>query len=606
MAELTYASQHPRWHLAAAISSGLLLPLFSACAPELPIGRFACHTDRDCPDGWSCAIDRRGEQRCYPAGTDLDAIRGQKDAGNDPEINPVEAGPMSTDPDASNPDASNPPTRPPQPAAGSGGRSAPRPAAGSGGSPAAGSGGATPPRAGSPSGPPPVIGGCEEDAPDASKGVFVSAAGVTTTDCGTPAEPCATVQRGMDRAKVLGRELVYLDSGTYAEPVVLQPGLHLQGGYTRANADWKRVCETDRAERARIDSQTEVGLWAEYDGSSVLETLTIQTLPQAPAGHSMYGVFARGSSTRLRLREVRVLAANGGNGPKGTNASTPAPRTGTCSPAADGTNATTAGRAGAPGAGGSFTELGYVPGDATPGAAGMPGKNGTAGGSFCRDCIDTCNTTTCQGENIVGQSCGVAGGSGCGGLGAAGGGQGLGGGSSMALFVWAAQVTVEGGLLQAGDGGSGGLGGQPGEGGAGSDGTPGMNGDSCTVCTKSTIIIDPPPVDTTAKELKSRGAEAVDTAAVGRPVPIDGGIIAPPLQCVNGKGYGTGTAGGRGGTGSSGGPGGSGAGGSSYGAVAAGQGRVEMASSTRVEIGKAGKSLGNGGAGEAVAMKMVQ
>ncbi|HKP55402.1 MAG TPA: hypothetical protein VJV78_01705, partial [Polyangiales bacterium] len=520
--------RHASRRLVAAISSGLLL---SACAPELPIGRFACHTDRDCPEGWSCAPDARGVDRCFPAGTDFDWIHGSGDSGGAGELAP-EAGPMSTDPDAATPP---PPDKPTPPAASRGGSSSPPPAAGSGSSPAAGSGGAPQPTAGAPSEPPPTMGGCKEEAPDASKGVFVSPTGVTASDCGSAAQPCSTVKRGIERAKASNRELVYLDSGTYSEPVVLQAGLHLQGGYSRTQGDWKRLCTTNRAERARINSPTEVGLWAEYDGDSVLEALTIQTLPQAPTGHSMYGLFARGSSTRLKLREVNVLAASGGNGQKGTNASTPDPRTGTCTPTADGTNGTTVGHAGEPGAAGSFTDLGYVPGDGTPGGAGQPGKNGSGGGMFCRDCIDTCIATTCQGQNIVGQSCGIAGGSGCGGLGAAGGGEGLGGGSSIGVFVWAAQVEVEGGLLQAGDGGSGGLGGEPGQGGVGSDGGPGMNGASCTVCVKSTIIIDPPPVDTTAKDIQAnKEASATDSPAVGRPVPIDGGIIVPPVQCING------------------------------------------------------------------------
>ena len=582
--------------LAAAVGSSLVL-LLAACAPELPVGRFACSEDSDCPEGWACAANGSGERRCYPEGTDFGSLHGRgRDAGEDASTAPEEAGP----PPGGESDASqqaDPPAKPP--AAGRGGAAAP-PAAGSGEAPTAGTAGSTP-QAGAPA-PPVSSGDCKEEAPDPAHGVFVSPGGITSDSCGTSAEPCSTIAQGMTRAQASKRELVYLDSGTYDEPVVLRAGLHLQGGFSNTSGKWLRVCSADRAERARISSPTEVGVWAEFDGTAWLDTLTVETLAQAPLNHSMYGVFARGTRTRLQLRDVRVLAASGGDGTQGKAGSQPAPRSGFCEVADDGSAGATAGSPGGGAMPGTFNDLGYVAANGMTGGTGASGKNGVAGGSNCRACLDACNTSTCSG-NVIGQSCGTAGLSGCGGIGGPGGGGGTGGGSSFAIFAWGARVEVEGGLLQPGNGGIGAAGGAPAEGGLGSAGQSGTPGESCVVCSKSIggPIIPPPPVDTTAKANSAAASDTTDV--IGRPVPIDGGIIAP--VCIASKASGLGTAGGSGGVGAPGGVGGGGAGGHSYGAFAAAEGRVDLSPSTLVRIRKPGKSLGNGASGEAADLKVV-
>jgi hypothetical protein len=439
---------------------------------------------------------------------------------------------------------------------------------------------------------------CTPDEADPANGVFVSPSGSASATCGAAAEPCATLEQAMDRATAMGRSVIYLDRGTYSEALALRAGLTFRGGYARSDASWTRSCATDRASYSRIQSTTEVGVWAEYAGSAELESLTVATLATVPMGHSTYGVFARGTSTKLTLREVEVFAASGGDGQTGNSGATPAPRTGTCAPAGDGANGVGDGLPGTGAAAGTIDSSGYVPGDGAPGGPGEPGHNGTAGQSTCRVCYESCDTTTCSGTT-TGQSCGVPGSAGCGGAAAEGGGGGGGGGSSFGLFAWGAQVQVIGGLLQSGNGGRGGAGGNPGNGGEGSDGSAGMNGESCTVCTKGIGPITPPPL---TPDTEVQAAEIIAGPNVAPPIRvIDGGVISP--VCVEGKGAGVGTAGGRGGKGSRGGMGGGGAGGSSYGVWAGGQAQLDVSASTRIEIGEAGRSQSTGAKGESMVTK---
>jgi hypothetical protein len=584
--------------LAALTLAGSLFALWG-CAPELPPGRFGCQLDSDCPGGWTCAENASGARRCYPEGSDWNAIHRKDGSAPDPRPNDggelIESGPSNTD--ATTGTVGNPPPekKPAPPAAGSGGA----PAAGSGnsGSPAAGSGGTTS-AAGAGGTTTPPNPNCVPDAPDAERGVFVAPNGSLASDCGSATDPCSTILQGMDRAEVLSRTTLYLASGTYEEPLTLRAGLTVRGGYERSGDSWMRSCDGDRATRTRIESSTEVGAWAEYTGIAEIETLTISTLAKAPMGHSTYGVFARGTDTQLTLREVEVYAASGGDGQTGNSGATPAPRTGSCSPSSDGAAGATDGLPGTGAATGMIDSSGYVPGDGLPGEPGLGGHNGTAGLSTCRACLESCDPTTCSGT-AAGQSCGIPGISGCGGAPAAGGGGGGGGGSSFGIFAWGARVTVIGGVLQTGNGGRGGAGGNPGNGGAGSDGAPGTNGASCTVCVGTKGPITPPPPSPDGTEVQANEIAAAGKIAV---IPLDGGVIVP-ISCSAGKGSGVGTAGGRGGSGSRGGVGGGGAGGNSYGAWAGGQGQLEVSSSTRIQIGEAGNSQSSGAKGESVPTK---
>jgi hypothetical protein len=606
MSELT-----PKWLLAGAnlrAFTALGAIALWSCAPQLPVGRFRCSSDADCPEDWSCAPNENGAKRCYPEGSDLNAIRNRDGSTSNPPDagDSIESG--TSDLDGSSGTGGSPVAKP-KPIAGSGGASG-SPAAGSGGgvsgAPAAGSGGS----AGAESGiggttnPPTTNPDCVPDTADATHGVFVSLTGSASATCGSASDPCSTILQAMDRASELARTLIVLDSGTYPEPLTLRAGLTIRGGYARSGDTWMRNCDSNRATRSRLESSTEVGVWAEYNGMAELETLTVSTMAQAPAGHSTYGVFARGATTQLTLRDVEVHAASGGDGQTGNSGATPAPRSGTCATAGDGATGTPDGTSGTGAGAGTIDSSGYVPGDGSPGAQGQPGHNGTMLQPTCRACFEGCDTATCTGVTPTGaQSCGTPGLSGCGGAAAAGGGGGGGGGSSFGLFVWAARVTVIGGLFRTGNGGRGGVGGNPGNGGLGSDGSAGVNGPACTMCitTKGTgPIIPPPPSPDSDTEVQAAEIAAGGNAPV-RPV-LDGGIIIP-ISCIAGMGSGIGPTGGRGGAGSRGGPGGGGAGGSSYGVWAGGQASMNVSPSTKIEIGEAGVSQSSGAKGESMTTK---
>ncbi len=570
----------------------------SACAPDVPAGRFSCQNDDDCPDGWACAPNARGDSRCFPTGSDGRAVR-----GSDQPKNPRDSGVDASDRPGEPRDSSTPPANtdagpgvvtpdPTPPEAGSGG-----PAAGSGGSPATGSGGTSmpPPTAGS--APPPPT--CQPLTPAAGDGVFVAPDGSDAEDCGSPESPCGTLERAMDRAQSTDRKQLFLAQGRYDGQLVLRPELVLRGGFEREGARWTRQCDPGLPARTEIASMAEIGVRAEYDGDAQLEALTISTFVKMAKGQSAYGIFARGKGTRLRLRDVHVIAASGGDGERGRDGAKPPQQTMSCVPGSDGADGV---REGAPGAGapaGKFDEDGYWPSLGKLGNPGEGGHNGATGTSTCRECLESCNPSTCDGVPL-GESCGFGGAAGCGGVAGPGGAPGTGGGASIAVFAWAARVDVEGGsFLAAGNGGNGGPGGAGGPGGDGGEGASGTNGESCTVCAKGGVIpIDPPlPTDT------ARFEAAAGSGAIGRPI-FDAGIVIP-VMCTNGKGYGIGTAGTRGGKGTAGGEGGGGSGGHSYGVFAGGEARVELADSVVIQPGMPGRGAGTGAGGEAAPTKLL-
>jgi hypothetical protein len=395
---------------------------------------------------------------------------------------------------------------------------------------------------------------CTRELASEVSAIFVSsAAGSTAGDCGSARKPCSTIAQGLTRARSTSRGLVFVDTGTYAEPVVLVPGVTIRGGWDNVDGTWTRQCKAARSASAVIESPTNIGVLAEYDGTAGLETLTVRSKQIALAGESLYGVFARGAKTRLALNEVVLVVAKGGDGANGPAASAAPKATGTCA-AADGAAGTPAGAVGPGGTAGRYDQTGYLRSDGQQGGAGTPGRAGAlASDPECLDCYDrcSCRQSVCTPELPAGQSCGARGASGCGGAAGVGGGGGQGGGASIALFAWQAMVSINAGRFEAGAGGNGGPGGDPGAGGEGADGQPGTIGPDCYIS-----------------------------------------------NCPA-RGSGTGTTGGNGGRGSSGGRGGAGAGGHSYAVVQGGGAIVSVASSTELDHGEGGKSAGNGATGQA-------
>ncbi len=197
---------------------------------------------------------------------------------------------------------------------------------------------------------------CHPEAIDPANGVFVLAGGSSdASSCGSATDPCGSVQLGINVAQATGKTIVYVgESGSpYVESITLDANLTVEGGWSRTGGAWSPVC--DNADQAVViqapPNATTTVLADALGGAATLSTLTIQSKDQASVqpGESLYGIFARGSSTTLALNDVVVQMANAGDGLSG-DAGTPGVSTtdSGCEPAdAGGRGGWRGGRAGA-------------------------------------------------------------------------------------------------------------------------------------------------------------------------------------------------------------------------------------------------------------------
>lgn len=399
---------------------------------------------------------------------------------------------------------------------------------------------------------------CSLRSTDSVDGLFVlSSTGNDNQTCGSPSSPCATVSYALSEASMRGKTKLFVGPGTYVESIALFGGLTIEGAWDVEGAAWSPDCTLTAANLTSIEAPADASVTITADnlgGSATLRWLTV--LSKEPAavlpGESIYGISARGASTVLTLDTVVATVTSGGNGSAGEpgSAGAPAGTTG-CSPADGG--AGLAGELGTPSDGGTFTSAGWVAGPGGVGGAGRTGSPGTLGEDGGCQTKCSCLPGNCGGFYTA---CAQAGQSGCGGEGGAGGHGGAGGGSSIALYVWGAEVTCVDAFLTAASGGNGGAGGVGGEGGAGSQGAPGAE-------------------LTCAPQCGVNGSGCVDV-----------GGVSPTAE--------GGAAGGRGGPGGAGGVGGGGAGGWACAYYVGAAGAV-TATATSLQVGEAGAGGGPGG-----------
>jgi hypothetical protein len=407
---------------------------------------------------------------------------------------------------------------------------------------------------------------CTDMKPDREAGIFVSTAGSREANCGAYNLPCSS-RMGCDKRRPQAVSLVYIATGEYSpDRLKLLPGLTLQGGWTHLADDWTRKCGVERASITVVASTSNVGIYAEYDGESVLDTLTVRTKPTAADGESQYAIWVQGASTRLMLKDVIASAGPSGKGAAGRGGAAAASVTGTCTPSTG--KAGLSGMTGKGGAKGAFDATGYLPMAGLSGTSGSPGQ---AGLTMAPECLHGCAIgCVMPAQNIcvasaTGDICGVAGLTGCGGMPGLGGEGGQGGGSSIGLFAAGGLVTISGGSLASADGAPGGRGGAGGQGSIGSEGKMGANGQRCGPC-------------------------------------INGSSCAPPPNTPQPKGS-TGGTGGRGGTGGNGGDGAVGSSFAYYKAVAA---SIMVSPLTQLHHGGPGPIVGNGAAGDALDTNLQQ
>jgi hypothetical protein len=402
---------------------------------------------------------------------------------------------------------------------------------------------------------------CPEVLPDDGTGVFVSPGGTNDVSCGTRAAPCKTVNIGITHAVAASKANVYVARGTYVEKVTLAGGVAIVGGwdFPAASIKWRRSC-VDPGEIVVLRAPQGQNVTVEARDLSAepatLSLLRIESKAAAAvaASESLYGLLAIGATTSVVLENVHIEVGAAG---AGTSPAKAAAGTGGAVSCAAGIGGP--GTAGTPGTGagiGSFDATGYVPAAATAGNLGTPGNNGLPGtAGACIQC-GTCDTfiNGCALLPDPAQTCGKDGQPGCGGGPGAVGLPATGGGSSIGIYAWDANVVVRGGKVKSGDAGAGGAGGAGGNGGVPTGAAVGTASDACTSkCDLGALV---------CVETKTKAA---------------GGAA--------------GTAGGAGGNG---GTGGGGGGGSSFALYAGGIGVISTESSPTLGHGKAGAGGGAG------------
>jgi len=381
---------------------------------------------------------------------------------------------------------------------------------------------------------------------DFADAIVVAPGGVDSASCGELDAPCQSLATALARTTVTGRSRIYLEEGEHAGPLELRAGLRVEGGFVRDGGTLEPRCDVGAADLATIRAAKDVDTTVtatDLGGTARLAYLTVtsRTAP-ASAGESLYGIRAVGATTELVLDEVKVATGDAGDGVSGGAAADGLDGVGTC-PNGNGTG----GGSAADGSHGSgqYSASGYAAGDGQRGDDGIDGSNGTQGSD---PGTASCSDITPNGGQC---SCGTVavpiprGQGGCAGEGGEGGALGTGGGSSVALFVWAATVTTNGGALTSGDGGDGGSGAPGGAGGEGASGSRPV-----LQCTQ----------DCEDSECPAPSGGSCSSS-------LTNCLVFDPLTIV-------GSMGGRGGDGENGGMGGSGAGGDSYAAYVGGAGTL--------------------------------
>ncbi len=337
--------------------------------------------------------------------------------------------------------------------------------------------------------PPREAGGDCTDVPSDALGASVALGGTGTVSTGcTTAKPCPTIQNGIDYALNNSKSFVYVSDGAYTEQLILPNTqqfalITVQGGWHRDGAGvWTHTfCANPNLVPVVTGPPGSMATVIAKDltGPITLDTMKILSRQPVLKGESIYGIFATGASTNLKLISVVVESYEGGNGAGAGAGSTGAAAPASCSPGG------TTPAPGTPGVGGvlgTFGLTGYTPKAGGPAGAGGQGANGTTG--TAPQCSLTCfddvacvaaDPSVCNANYNTAKVCGNPGIPGCGSGGGGPGGAGNGAGSSIAVYVYGATVNASFTSLVANKGGTGGAGGAGGGPGAVVAGQPGAS-----------------------------------------------------------------------------------------------------------------------------------
>jgi hypothetical protein len=205
-------------------------------------------------------------------------------------------------------------------------------------------------------------------------GIYVSVAGTDDAGCGLDhLSSCQTINQGITRAALTGREFVYIQAGTYYEVISLAEGIHLVGGY---DSSWQRAPRMNPGHTVTVvggvDSNTGQFMTIRAYGLSaptrLLDLVLVGPTAQGTVGkdgRSSYVLWAV-SSSGLSIERVTFQAGNGVNGLNGDN--------GLDAPTVGATSAMNGGIGGSAGSNGSACDY------TTKGAGGSAGSNTCSGG----------------------------------------------------------------------------------------------------------------------------------------------------------------------------------------------------------------------------------
>ncbi|MBM4395916.1 MAG: hypothetical protein FJ087_09520 [Deltaproteobacteria bacterium] len=145
--------------------------------------------------------------------------------------------------------------------------------------------------------------------------------GLGPTGTAPGASPCASIAKGLARAKATSRGKVLVADGLYVETVTIDPtrGVSLLGGY-RADT-WERHVESSvtvlRGAAAGTHRKTLV-----LDGITLptaVEGFVIYGISATAASGNSYAIWVRNSTSALQIRSNLVFAGNGAPGASGSS-----------------------------------------------------------------------------------------------------------------------------------------------------------------------------------------------------------------------------------------------------------------------------------------------
>ncbi len=146
--------------------------------------------------------------------------------------------------------------------------------------------------------------------------IFVSPNG-RDSNLGTIDSPLGTINAAIQQAKQLSpTRAVYIATGVYEETIILEPGVHLYGGYDPN--DWSR---SDTKSLVVAPFPNTIGAWRTAGGATtIVDRVQIEGRDASSrSGEHSIGLAVWGPSTRVDLSNASLISREGGSGAHGAD-----------------------------------------------------------------------------------------------------------------------------------------------------------------------------------------------------------------------------------------------------------------------------------------------